>query len=158
MHLICLINSIHACINITQFDLPGVSQFLMCYDKTTTSHFWTKLSLHFARTQNFFAVLHKKSDSRHQKRERFYAFIRLCADFIEALAFWCVLQQLIQAYLFFCEGSHFWYVVLAKARHLARPGFYFGEVRPPAVASPLIAGFYFGEVRWGRRPSRAEPK
>ena len=52
-----------------------------------------------------------------------------------------------QGLFVFCEGSHFWYVVLAKARHLARPGFYFGEVRLQAAAEPLIAGFYFGEVR-----------
>ena len=50
-------------------------------------------------------------------RERFYAFPRLFADFMEGLRLLCLPQQIIKAG--FCSGINFLQVVLASAQHLA---------------------------------------
>ena len=63
-----------------------------------------------------FLILMAKSNSG-KGRERFYAFPRLFADFMEGLRLLCLPQQIIKAG--FCSGINFLQVVLASAQHLA---------------------------------------
>ena len=88
---------------------------------------------------------------RERKEEIILMHPRLfLADFMDALTFWCLLQELIKAFCFFVRGS-FLQAVLAEAGlatcgEAKAFGLYLMLVRPP--------GFYLGEVRPKAEPNQ----